>query len=246
MNLINNINQIPNTGRLFIVWQEPKGGEGKESGRRFVVGEILYNDEFEQINYFDNDDLRDAQSCGLRKLDAFAGKEGNKLTNKEISNSLGKRVIARDRDDFDRYLKSYMISPSIKNDLDTLTLLANTGRGHNFGDGYSFFPDIQNAKTPFQITFGIAGHRHSEGMTKESNKMSLQGKKVELRIDKNNQYDPYAIEVLLNDTEMGYVPKGLNKRLSNFIESNKIEATIARINGTTERPNLIILTKILE
>ena len=245
MNLIDDINQIPNTGKILVIWQEQQGNQNFDSGNRFVVGEIIHNNEYQQINYFEKGDIEEAKKQGFRRLEAFKGKEGIKLTNNEISNALEKRVISKERSDFDNYIKSFMISPDLKNDLDTLTLLANTGRGKNFGDGFSFFPDIQDASTPFQITFEVAGHRHSEGMSKFSDKPALKGRTVTLEAQDDNEFDPYAVQISIDGVLIGYVPKGLNKGLHKFAKTNKIEAVIARVNGTTDRPILIILAKVL-
>jgi hypothetical protein len=229
----------------LVVWQEQKDNQNQDSGKRFVVGEIIYNNEYQQINYFDKGDIEEAKKLGFRPLEAFKDKEGKKLTSNEISNALDKRVISKERSDFDSYLKSFMISPALKNELDTLTLLANTGRGKNFGDGFSFFPDIQNATPPFQITFEVAGHRHSEGMQAFSDKSGLRGKTALLLSQDDNKYDPYAVQISIDGVLIGYTPKGLSKGLHKFAKTNKIDSIIARVNGTTDRPNLIVYINII-
>lgn len=206
------------------------------------MGKIQYNDQFERIDY-DEEVAASLQNKGFRRI--FDKLEGKELNNKELSSSLQRRVVDSERDDFDGYLKSYMISPLIKSQLDTLTLLANTGRGKNFGDGYSFFPDITGATTPFCLTFEIAGHRHSDGMAHFTDKVAMAGQPLVLEAEQNNPYDEHAIQILLNGVCIGHVPKGLNKGLLTFInDRHPLEASIARVNGTAERPNLMVLAKI--
>lgn len=244
MKLIDDIKQIPDTGKLVVVWQKPSADGGAEAGERFVVGEILYNNEFEQINYYDNEDIKKARELGFSELYVFSEKEGMELKNNEISRALARRVISKDRGDFEQYLQFYVISPSIKDELNIMTLLSSTGRGKNHGDGYSFFPDVQNASLPFQTTFEIAGYRHSDGMKEFADKLALQEQKVVLKTEETNQHDKNAIKIFLNDVAMGYVPKGLNHGLHKFVTENKVEAFIARVNGTIDRPNLIVLAKV--
>jgi hypothetical protein len=244
MRLINDIRQIPDTGKLVVVWQKPSDENAKDAGERFVVGEILYNNEFEQINYYDNEDIKKARELGFRELYVFSGKEGMELKNNEISTALARRTISKDRGDFEEYLEFYSISHEIKDQLNTITLLSSTGRGKNHGDGYSFFPDIEKATLPFQTTFEIAGHRHSEGMKAFPDKLGLQGEKVILKTEESNQYDRNAIKIFLGGLAMGYVPKGLNHGLHKFLKESKVDAFIARVNGTVDRPNLMVLVKV--
>jgi hypothetical protein len=81
-------------------------------------------------------------------------------------------------------------------------------------------------------------------MERLSDKTALLHLSVTLQAQPRNAHDNYAIEVLLDGIGIGYVPKGLSKGLFAFTQQQSIEAHMARVNGTIERPSLVVLARV--
>ena len=150
---------------------------------------------------------------------------------------LNRRLPPYSRPDYKDYLKSYRIAPEAEN-ITTLSLLAYTG-GKLAGDGFSFANTFEGINTPFDFTFEIAGFRHCDGI-KLANIESLQNVQVTLKKDPSNQHDSDVVVVEYDGKILGYVPHGLNSVVTRLLNNNSISAFIEKINGTLERPNVLV------
>lgn len=237
MRLINNIIE---PRRLLVVWQAPDQISKQPIGSRFIVGEILKHDDKTILKYFDNEDIRLAKQLGFTGLTSYPY-EPNKEFSGNLIDVLSRRLPPSVRADYEDYLRSFRIPPAAVG-ISTLALLGYT-TGKLAGDGFTFVHTFDNAKPPFDFTFEIAGFRHN-GLLVFPDPTVLQDKEIQFQNDSTNIYDSDALAVEYNGTKLGYVPKGLNIILKKLLERYRGEAFIEKINGSKERPNILVFVKV--
>lgn len=226
--------------RDVVIWQAPDKALAHAAGKRFIVGEIFVSDGNAKLRYYDNVETKEAINFGFTGLTAYPY-EANKEYNGNLVDVLSRRLPPDSRPDYEDYLRSYRISPSAEN-ITTLSLLAYT-TGKLAGDGFSFANTFEGVDSPFDFTFEIAGFRHNEGMKLE-NIESLQDVEVTLKKEPSNQYDNNAIAVEYNGKKLGYMPHGINSIMMSLLDKHKIKAFIEKINGTIERPNVLVYVAV--
>ncbi len=234
---MNLIEHIWNPSKIIMIWQTQDPNSNQRIGRRFVVGEISNN----ELTYYDNDDVKDAQELGFTGLTAYPYDQENK-THQSVETVLQRRLPPQTRADYKDYLSSFGISPEYARDIPHLTLLSYT-RGKLPGDGFSFYPILDDANPPFDISFNIAGFRH-HGYKIYPNPSTLKGAGVTLQHESKNEHDSNAVAIMRQDERLGYVPKGLQTSLRHALQNHHISATIERINGRTERPDILVIVKV--
>jgi len=74
---------------------------------------------------------------------------------------------------------------------------------------------------------------------------SLKDEPVEFKEDNTNSYDTEALAVYYKDKDLGYVPKGLNRVLRKLMTTHRVNAFITKINGTKQRPNVLVYIEVL-
>ena len=72
----------------------------------------------------------------------------------------------------------------------------------------------------------------------------LQDKEVSFAYEPSNPYDNDAIAITYQGKKLGYVPKGFTRVLKGLIETYQLSAFIERINGTPERPSILIFVEV--
>ncbi len=234
------INKIIEPLRLIVIWQAPDKALKLATGTRFVVGEIIADGDKAKLKYYDNNDTKAAMELGFKGFTSYPYELG-KDYNGNLVDVLSRRLPPDSRPDYEDYLKSYRISPSAAG-ITTLSLLAYT-TGKLAGDGFTFAHSFENAQPPFDFTFEIAGFRHNDGMKLEKLE-SLQDVQVTLQKDNSNQHDSDAIAIEHEGKKLGYVPHGINTVLLNLISKYKVSAFIEKINGTVERPNVLVYVTV--
>lgn len=235
------INKLIDPKKLLLIWQAPSDASNQPAGTRFVVGEIISNEVGVKLRYYVNQDVKTALDKGFNGLTAYPYEPGKDF-NGNLIDILSKRLPPSSRGDYADYLKSYRISSSAEG-ITTLSLLAYTS-GKLEGDGFSFAHTFEGVEAPFDYVFEIAGFRHNKGMDIEPI-TSLQDSVVTLRAETDNEYDEDAIAVLCDGRKLGYVPKGLNSVLKKFMSINRVNAFITKVNGTTQKPNVLVYVEIV-
>jgi len=59
-----------------------------------------------------------------------------------------------------------------------------------------------------------------------------------------NEHDDEALWIDCQSQHLGHVPKGLNNTLRNLLPAYKVSASIERLNGTLERPNILVFVEV--
>lgn len=234
------IQRIIEPDRVLVIWQAPDRVFRQHTGTRYVVGEIVRSAHGATLRYFDNADVRAALAAGFTGFTAYPY-QPHKEFNGTLLDVLGKRLPPSDRTDYTDYLRSHLLSPACAN-ASPLTLLAYTG-GRLAGDGFSFAHTFEGAKAPFEFTFEIAGFRHS-GLKAFPEFTKLLGHTVEVTNEYDNSYDPEAVAVRYQATLLGHVPKGTNGMLRRIALDYTLAASIEKINGTMERPNVTVYVAV--
>jgi hypothetical protein len=73
----------------------------------------------------------------------------------------------------------------------------------------------------------------------------LQDKEVRLVEEPDNQHDRDAIAIYYQDIKLGFIPKGLATVVGKKgLRQHNVKAYVTRINGTKERPNVMVLVQV--
>ena len=238
MKLIENIIEPK---KIIVLWQAIDKSTNKAGGERYVVGEVLNDGAASKLKYYDNADTKKAVEKGFKGLTTYPF-EPNKVYNGTVASVLSNRLPPNSRTDYADFLRAYRISPIAAEKVSALSLLAST-TGNLTGDGFSFLPSFEELEPPYEFTFEIAGFRHNEGMSIKPIS-ELQGAGVKFVEEPSNQHDADALAVYYNDKKLGFVTKGINSAIRKINSEHKITATIERINGTPERPNILVFVEV--
>jgi hypothetical protein len=235
------INKLIEPKKILIVWQAPNNVlQQQPVGHRFVVGEINNDGKRAWLTYYNNQDTKNAQRSGFTGLTAYPY-EPDKTFSGNVVAVLSTRLPPASRTDYDNYLLSYRISPQAEG-ISALSLLAYT-TGKLAGDGFAFLHSFENTKPAFDFTFEIAGFRH-HGLKAFPTISILQDKEVSFAYEPFNAHDNEAMAITYQGKKLGYVPKGFTCVLKGLIETYQISAFIERINGTPERPSILIFVEV--
>ena len=209
------------------------------TGKRYIVGEIVKENNSYTLNYFDNINFSEDAKEQYSGFVAF-DMNTKKSYDNGVMELFQKRLPPKQRQDYSDYLRSNRINENLKNNLDSFTLIGLTG-GQIEGDGFSFQPVIDVNNNNFQVFFNIAGFRHHSNYPNDIN--LLRDKQVTLHAEKYNQHDAHAIKIMYKDYNLGYVPYGYNKEIHKFLDRIDF-AIISKINGIFTRPNIGLVVSI--
>ena len=235
------INKLIEPKKVLVVWKAPDNAlQQQTAGHRFIVGEINNDGKKTWLMYYNNEDTKIAETLGFTGLTAYPY-EPEKAFSGNVVDVLSTRLPPASRTDYDNYLLSYRISPQAEG-ISALSLLAYT-TGKLAGDGFTFLHSFENTKPAFDFTFEIAGFRH-HGLKEFPQISLLQEKEVSFAYEPSNPYDSDAIAITYQGKKLGYVPKGFTRVLKGLIETYQLSAFIERINGTPERPSILIFVEV--
>lgn len=238
------IENFMNPERLKVLWQAIDPQENDHRGKRFVVGELYPENDSLVLQYLDNEDTSEAVSAyKFKGMTAYAFEPGKRY-NGTVEQLLAKRVASPERPDYAEYLLSYRLPPDRSKEISLLQLLAYTG-GRLTGDGFCFVPCFKGLKAPFDFMISeIAGFRHWEGM-KVKPLTDLLNRDVRLVEEPDNEKDPDAIAIYLQNSKIGFVPRGMATELKgNVMGKHAVTATIAKLNGSSDRPKVSVLVQV--
>lgn len=236
------IEHIKDPARVLVIWQRPDANIKGGTGDRYVVGEVRRDDGRVYLEYYNNADTAQARELGFTGFTSFPVTDGM-LYNGSVETVLAKRLAPTSRSDYRDYLLSHRIDPEQADKLSVLGLLAYTG-GKLAGDGFSFAHTFDDAVPPFDFTFEIAGFRHNAGMKHFEPLTMLDGKEVQFVPEPTNIKDKEAIAVISDGVLLGHVPKGLRTVMRGLIEAHTVTGHVTRLNGTQDRPCVVILVQV--
>lgn len=207
--------------KLWLIWKQP------QTRRRYKIGILEYKDNEYSFKYV-NPELEDAQKVGFDYFPGFSD-VNMEYKNSDLFANIQTRLPNRNRPDYLDILNSYGLdSKSSKFDILKAT------KGRLITDNYEFVPIFDNNK----IEFDVAGTRHCLDVKKCKDIISINDK-LELQLEPDNEYDKYAIRVILTKNgknyHLGYVPRYYSKELYELLNNNvEYSALIQSLNFESE------------
>lgn len=211
-----------------------------ERGSRHKVG-VLKEDIFTYLPT-DSEDMKAAVESGFQGFPAF---DLEKLEHKNPLPVFMRRCPPKDRRDFDDYLKAFSLDPesdAVKS-MSDFTLLGYTG-AYVPSNPFNLINPFSDQEQPFEFVMQIAGAHHNYFNT-HSLEEDVKCQNLKAQKESDNEHDPNAVVLTLNDEKFGYVQRGLNTSFIDWIEKERIESiNVARVNGSASHPYAYAFVKI--
>jgi hypothetical protein len=179
-----------------------------------------------------SEDFKKAVEIGFVGYPAFPKFE--KIYKEGVIETFLLRLPPRERPDFDRYLESLRISPSVK--ISDFALLGYSG-ARLPSDWFSIVHPFDEVEGPCELLTEVAGFRYYAGVNMD---LSV-GMSATLQPEPDNPYDSQAIAVLVDGTKIGFIGRGLLNTFHRWLNNrSEITAVIEKMNGRPERPSIIL------
>lgn len=233
MNMVPNIARLPEIRQALLTWQDPI------DRRRCVVGVAEQDPEGRlSFRYLHDDSLAQARRSGFEGYPAFP--DFDKVYTNGVLQSFKSRLTSPQRRDFSKYLEYWFVDAAA---LPTaFQLLAHTGAALP-RDEFRFLPVLPTDGVVEFVT-ELAGSRHylRDLVPTASKERLAVGQRLVFQPERDNKYDPDAVEVLREQdgVRVGYLMRGLATQVRGW--NAEVDTTIARINGTNERP--VVLARV--
>jgi hypothetical protein len=228
------IEHIVEPEKLLLSWQ-PQPTVGR--GRMFVAELIRNGDDTDLVYLLNSEEFQKALSLGFKEYPGFV------ITQQKYENILFafmKRLPPRSRGDFGKYLDSLRIPRDAV--ISDFALLGYAGAKLP-DDDFTVIHMFENAVPPFELLLHVQGYRYYvEQLPFASIKL---GQEAIFQAEPDNKFDPRAIKIIINGTRAGYVCRGLTESFHKwFAVGYTIDASIERINGTEERPEIYLYVSV--
>ncbi|WP_428969211.1 HIRAN domain-containing protein [Sphingomonas sp. Xoc002] len=221
--------------RLMLIWQSGNPIIRK----RFVVGELIR--AFDKVclsyNYY-TEDFYEAVAAGFTGHPAF--KLDTPVHHYNVVEVFSRRLPARNRADFSKYLQKHRLTTSIA--ISDFALLGYTGAALP-GDGFQCAIDYRFETTPHLFLMEVAGFRYNAGMDLEISSITQQV--VNFVPDDHNEFDPYAVRILMSGIPIGYVPRYYAKIMRSWLKNCMVMAFVERIDGTLTKPQVHVAVSVV-
>lgn len=201
---------------IYISWRKQVGD------RRYIIAKIKRNVS-EGISFDYMKDYEDAKKDGLEHFLGF--KNSQKLTRESIEYLLALRVISKERPDRNGYL-SFWEAENIDDNFDVLALT----QGKTQTDNFEFLAEYQPSEKLKFVT-DIANLSHLKLPIKTLNK----GDVLTYKLEKDNQYDKYAVCLYKGTLKVGYIKKIHNRVFHRTKKPLKITVKAVDENGVTKQ-----------
>lgn len=222
--------------RLMLYWQARES----KMRSRYLVGELVKRDNNVVLVYaLNSSELAEAKRLGFRGYPAFPMKQAEHSY--QVLEAFARRLPPRSRRDFGRYLELRAIPADAT--ISDFALLGYSGAKLP-NDGFELVHPFDNPPEAFEVLIEIAGFRH-ESLIDVTDLQA--GSNVQFVPEPENPVDASAIRIENAGRTLGYVPRGHLDMLHRMLEGGAtLEGEVFRINGTSERPLVYILTRILK
>lgn len=193
---------------LEIYWQNPANRQ------RFLVGYLKKIDDTYSFAY--SSDVINNKIIGFTPIYPFLNYEKEYKSTSMFSSFLN-RIPSPKREDIDKILKKYGLE-----EYDEFNLLKRSG-GRTPADNLEFVVPIDTSKNIIATEFYVAGVSHcdfcSNGCPRE-NLVKLKNVLVKYEKESDNEFDEYAVKLMVNDRKIGYVPKYYSKSITQLIDNH--------------------------
>ncbi|MFH1714789.1 MAG: HIRAN domain-containing protein [Elusimicrobiota bacterium] len=233
MNLIEHIFE-PN--HLFLVWKDPKGRSLR------VIAKLERDNGGARLTYLvDTDDFKLAQKNGFMCYPAFP--DINRTYTINVLEVFSKRIPPRQREDYNEFLAEIRL-PANAGVSDFALLGYSEVRLPS--DGYAIINPFDEVDSDCEFLSEIAGLRYyDKAINLLKNQQIKKGVSVAIMPDDDNQYDNNAVKVLFKDQTIGYVNRIQAKTIRRWLSTGKkVLAEVEKINGSEDRPSVILFIKV--
>ncbi len=226
------IEHIVEPDRLLLSWQT------SSERLRMLVAELIRNDNNADLVYLKNsEEFSKAQSLEFEDYPGFAIE---KEIHKNVLTSFMKRLPPRSRGDFGRFLDALRIKSDAE--VSDFALLGYSGAKLP-DDDFTIIHPFKNASPPFELMLFVQGYRYYKDQL-PSNALS-QDMQAGFEAEPDNEFDPEAIKIIINDVKVGYVNRGLTGSFHEWMQAGlAISAYVERINGTEQNPEIYLYVSV--
>lgn len=232
--MANLIRIVPEPKRLILAWQSSREGSSR---RRWEVGELTRDDVSNNapvtFRYYSDEKLAGAINEGFDGYPAFRLKHGPFPSALE---TFMRRLPPRRRSDFPRYLQNFKVSPDAEfSDFALLGL----SEAKLPSDGFSVVDPLDELDQPMQFLTEAVGYRHLSNRPVPST-----GDAIALNFEPTNPKDPDAITFSANGQLVGWVNRLQTCAFRRWMQEQRIQASVDRVNGTPEYPRLYLMIEV--
>lgn len=208
---------------MWLIWKEPN------TRINYKIGVLTYENNVYTFKYV-NPELNDARKVGFNFYPGF-DKLDMIYTDDRLFANIATRLPNVKRPDYLDILNYYNLDSN-----STQMEILKATKGKLLTDNYEFVPSFNSNS----IEFDIAGVNHCSDVLKCKDIIEINDNLL-LELDSNNEYDEYAIKVILDKKEkyhIGYVPRYYSKQLTELLNKEcKYSAMIKEINLENEFTN---------
>lgn len=227
------ITNIVEPERLFLVWQAPKGG----SRKRRIVGELIRTPDGASLHYFiGSHGFEEARRRGFEGYPAYTVTREHHT--KSVLQTFLRRLPPRTRSDFPTYLEKLRLPKDAQ--LSDFALLGYS-EAKLPGDGFSILLPFSDVTPPFEFMSEVAGFRYWAKLED----INI-GDEAGFEREPENEYDPSAVKVIVDEMMIGYVNRVHAPRFAEWLDKFNVTASVERINGTDERPLVYLFVSVRE
>jgi len=185
----------------------------------------------------ESEDFSKAQSLEFEDYPGFAIE---KEIHKNVLTSFMKRLPPRSRGDFSRFLDALRIKSDAE--VSDFALLGYSGAKLP-DDDFTIIHPFENASPPFELMLFVQGYRYYKDQL-PSNALS-QDMQAGFEAEPDNEFDPEAIKIIINDVKVGYVNRGLTGSFHEWMQAGlAISAYVERINGIEQNPEIYLYVSV--
>jgi len=211
---------VKELGHIYLSWRKGQGG------RRHIVG-VLKRSATKGVRFaYLKDRVEDAKKEGFAPYPEFP--DLSKEYTENVVEAFGQRIIKSERSDIKDFLDFWEIDAKYKDD--KFYLLAHT-QGLSPTDNFEFLVDY-NPTRSLRFLTDLA----SLSVLNLPAGTVVSGDVLTYQLEKDNQYDPYAVRVFKGDTPVGYIKK-IHNRVFHKNGSGAFKLIVKAIeqNGTIKR-----------
>lgn len=230
---MNLIKHVTDPDRLLLVWQAPES----KSHVRFVVGELCQYEGRVVFRYLsDTAEFKKACAEGFVGYPAFR-KIGQEYT-QGVLDSFLRRLPPRKRGDFVKYLEQWRLAPNVE--ISDFALLGHTGAKLP-NDGFSLINPFDHIEPPYEFYIEVAGFRHQQNVSIDDISVGMNAVFI---AEPTNEHNGDAVRIEVSGKKIGYVNNAQCKAFNRWLRQYSIDASVERINGTSERPLIYIYGRV--
>ncbi|EPC00318.1 hypothetical protein L861_07420 [Litchfieldella anticariensis FP35 = DSM 16096] len=222
--------------RLLLYWQARES----KNRSRYRVGQLVKRGDQVVLKYdLDGSEMAEAMEMGFQGYPAFRLEQAEHQH--QVMEAFMRRLPPRSRRDFSRYLELRAIPADAE--VSDFALLGYSGAKLP-NDGFELVHPFDEPPEIFEVLLEVAGFRHESQVEVGELK---EGDSIRFFPEPGNAYDSQAIRVECHGRKLGYAPRGHLDMLHRMLEQGaRLEGEIFRINGTSDRPLVYILTRIAQ